>query len=184
MISSAVKLGYINIAGVGQAYIREYDAATMTTRARVNGKFVDLAWNGSAWVQVQETSPAPTTEEETLEQKYDVLNTLTVEQYIKWLKKNARQHGRSAEFGNGRQNAVEVFVKDVTGIDICFTASGEVEINGEICYMLSGWRDIAYYTYDGPENEEATFVTTYGQALKTAEWQAARPFIVNWHFQG
>lgn len=124
-------------------------------------------------------SSDPFGEEQTLEQKYAVLNTLTVAQYIKWLKKNVRKYGRSAEFGNGRQNAVEVFVKDVTGIEIGFTASGEVEINGEICYMLSGWTDIAYYTYDGPK-----FVTTFGPALKTAEWQADRPFIVDWHFQG
>lgn len=130
-------------------------------------------------------SSDPFGEEMSLEQKYAVLNTLTVAQYIKWLKKNVRKFGRKGQFGNGRQNAVECFVKDATGIDICFTASGEIEINGEQqSYMLSGWTSIAYYTYDGPEDKEAVFVTTFGPALTTAEWQADRPFIVDWHFQG
>lgn len=118
--------------------------------------------------------------EETLEQKYAILNTLTVPAYIKWLKKNIRQFGRRAEFGNGRRNAVEVFVKEVTGVDIIFGASGQVEVNGEIGCFLSGWTDIAYYTY----NDESVFVTTLGEALKYAEWQSEQSFICNWKWEG
>jgi hypothetical protein len=179
MISTAVKIGYVDVIGAGKAYIREYDPATMSTRAMVNGEMIDATWNGKAWAKVQEKSPAPT-EEVKPEEKYAVLNILTVAMYIKWLKKNARKYGRRAEFGNGRQNGVEVFVKEVTGIEICFTASGEVQINGEMYYMVSGWTDIAYYTYD----DEEVFVTTFGKALKYAEWQSDQPFIADWHFQG
>lgn len=56
MMSNAVKLGYITIVGVGKVYIGEYDPTTLTTRARVNGKFVNLAWNGSSWVEVKKAS--------------------------------------------------------------------------------------------------------------------------------
>jgi len=64
-MASNVKIGYTNISGAGMAYIREYDAESLTTRAMVSGKFIDLKWNGSAWMQVdeikevQETTPAP-----------------------------------------------------------------------------------------------------------------------------
>lgn len=67
MISNTVKLGYVNIAGAGQGYIGNYDAATMTARTMVNGQFIDARWNGSSWAliqeektEVQETTPAPT----------------------------------------------------------------------------------------------------------------------------
>jgi hypothetical protein len=143
-------------------------------------------------IEVEPVPPPPVltvdllTEEKTLEEKYAVLNTLTVEQYIRWLKKNIRKFGRRAEFGNGRQNAVELFVQDVTDVEITFTASGEITINGEIDMALSGWSDIAYYTYEypnGDENEEPVFVTTFGAALKYAEYQSNQPFVVDWNFQ-
>ncbi len=78
-----------------------------------------------------------------------------------------------------------MFVREVTGIEIGFTASGEVEISGEIEMMLSGWTDLAYYTYQylNGEDEEPVFVTTFGQALDGA-MQAEAPFIVNWNFKG
>lgn len=124
-------------------------------------------------------------EEESIESKYAVLNTLTVAQYIRWIKKNARQYGRGSEFGNGCQNAVEVFVKEVTGIVITFSASGEISVSGECAMLLSGWSDVAYYTYDDSNGEEdAVFVTTFGKALKFAERQSEQPFVVSWDFQG
>lgn len=47
-----VKLGWIKVAGLGLVYIGEYDGESMTARVLAGGKFVNLKWNGAAWVLI------------------------------------------------------------------------------------------------------------------------------------
>lgn len=110
--------------------------------------------------------------------QYAFLNELTVAQYIDWLKQNVRQYGRSAEFSDGRQSAIELFVFEKTGLEISVSASGEVSLDSH--HFLCGWETACYYTYE----DSNKFVKSYGKALQYAKLQTERPFIVDWSFAG
>lgn len=93
------------------------------------------------------------------------LQPLTVGDYQKWLRKQVRLYGRRAEVGTTLRSPVDLFVKEVTGLDYRLQASGDAEVYvGNVRYVLDGPQVLAYYLY----NEDGLLITKAGAALDCA----------------
>jgi hypothetical protein len=90
------------------------------------------------------------------------LLSLQAKDFIKWLRKLIRQGGRKAQLCDQRNTPVEIWVKDVTGIDITFIAGGEVQVAGQTLH--TEWTSISYYMFQ----EDGMMVVEAGKMLDAA----------------
>jgi len=122
--------------------------------------------------------------------------TRTIEQlqakdFIAWLRRIVREHGRKAEIGNENDCPVEVWAKEL-GFNIRFIAGGEVELE-DGTLLTTEWASASYYMFreDGHmevkagkwldimtqcENPEAYLITPQN-GITTEQMNDLMPFV-------